>query len=69
MTRRERLERERHIRAVCFVAVSLCLSMVGYFWISFDRWQTLGYGVMAYCILILMNFRCMYERYGQAVEE
>ncbi len=52
--------RERHLRAICYVLVSLCLALVGYVFMGFDRAQTLGYAVAAYVILNAVNFRAMF---------
>jgi hypothetical protein len=55
-------DRGRHIRLMWYVLVALILSMIGRGILGFDFNQTLSYGVMAYVLLIALNFRAMFAR-------
>lgn len=55
-------DRERHVRLMWYVMVALILSMIGRGILGFDFNQTLGYGVMAYVLLIALNYRAMFAR-------
>lgn len=56
------LDRGRHFRAALYVLVSLVLSVSAYFWLGFDRGQTLGYAVATYVALNVLNYRAMFSK-------
>ena len=62
MTVNRSAERQRHVRALIYLLVSLSLALLGNFYLGFDRGQTLAYAVTAYIMLNLLNFRAMFVR-------
>lgn len=55
-------DRERHVRLMWYVIVALILSMIGRGVLGFGFGQTVGYGVMAYVLLIALNFRATFSK-------
>jgi hypothetical protein len=60
--------RERHLRAISYVLVSLVLAVVGYTLLGFDRTQTVGYAAAIYVFLNVLNFRVMFSRQDRSDE-
>ncbi|MBI2941179.1 MAG: hypothetical protein HYY04_12145 [Chloroflexi bacterium] len=56
------IDRQRHFRSIVYALTSFTLALAGYLWLGFDRAQTIGYGVAAFLLLHLLNFRAMYAR-------
>ncbi len=61
MTRRQ-IDRDRHLRLSFYVALSLALSIFGYLFMEFDRLHALGFGVTAFVLLNLLNYRVVLAR-------
>lgn len=62
-------DRGRHRRALVYACVSLLLAVCGYLVLGLDRAQTLGYGVLAYVLFNVLNYRAMFLPAAAGKEE
>ncbi|MHB1007140.1 MAG: hypothetical protein ACYC3S_16090 [Chloroflexota bacterium] len=62
-------DRGRHWRAVVYAGISLLLAVCGYLVLGLDRAQTLGYGVLAYVLFNVLNYKAMFVSPATGKEE
>ena len=53
-------DRPKHARLMMYVMIALILAMFGRLFLGFDLILTLGYGVAAYVLLNILNYRAVF---------
>jgi hypothetical protein len=54
------VQRERHMRAFWYAAISFALAVIAYLLLNFDQMQAFGYAVSCFVMLNVVNFRAMF---------